>query len=302
MKPRKTVELDPSFIHDPRLQMLDAEGRWVWVEMVFAMQLAPKYGYLMVGDRHVGLAEFYALVCVRLGYGFDRASDRASDRAKLLRDLGLVKEADGKVWCDSMLRRHALCKKRSVAGVIGGGKHKAFLIEQKFKQQLSADAAKDLSATASGAENHKGFPPHPQSQSVYPINSNPEDQEKKLQEKINRLNKYKIIHAAFEVFWKTYPKRHGSNPKAPARKKFELMIVNGVATAEEMIAGARAYADQCEKLGTEPEFVAMVTTWINQRRWQDEYGVANSQKKIPFFGVPKDLYVDTQQPTERGSK
>lgn len=74
---------------------------------------------------------------------------------------------------------------------------------------------------------------------------------------------------AFDRFWVAYPKRHGANPKAPARAKFERAVRNG-AEPEAIIAGAHAYYDQVahtQKLDS--EFVAMATTWLNQKRWED---------------------------------
>lgn len=77
------------------------------------------------------------------------------------------------------------------------------------------------------------------------------------------------IDNAFARFWSAYPKRNGSNPKAPARAKFVRHLNNGV-EAEAMIAGAMLYAKDladAKKAGT--EFVAMATTWLNQKRWED---------------------------------
>ena len=77
------------------------------------------------------------------------------------------------------------------------------------------------------------------------------------------------IEDAFKVFWKAYPKRtpHG-NPKKPARKKFEALCKQGV-SVDELITGAKNYAAYVEREGTEPQYVAMAQTWLNQERWPD---------------------------------
>lgn len=73
----------------------------------------------------------------------------------------------------------------------------------------------------------------------------------------------------FNEFWQSYPDRKPTNPKAPARKKFEAAMKRGI-DPDQIIAGARAYAMSVgDKAGT--EFVAHATTWLNQERWADTY-------------------------------
>ncbi len=75
----------------------------------------------------------------------------------------------------------------------------------------------------------------------------------------------------FERFWSVYPKRSGGNPKQPAMQKFLRAVKQG-ARPDDIIGGAKCYARECDaarKTGT--EFVAMASTWLNQRRWMD-YG------------------------------
>lgn len=77
----------------------------------------------------------------------------------------------------------------------------------------------------------------------------------------------------FEEFWKTYPRRVG---KTAARRAFVKAVASGV-TAETVIAGARAYADDPNR---EPEFTAHPSTWLNAGRWDDE--------PLPGRSVTKD--------------
>jgi len=75
--------------------------------------------------------------------------------------------------------------------------------------------------------------------------------------------------AKFDEFWSVYPKRFGwSNPKAPAKKKFEKWVERGV-DPDEIVAGAKAYAAQIVKSRTDARYVAMGVTWLNQERWRD---------------------------------
>lgn len=70
----------------------------------------------------------------------------------------------------------------------------------------------------------------------------------------------------FARFWSVYPRRHGSAGKAIARVKFERACRK--VDPEVLIAAARQYAAENEKkVGT--EFIAMASTWLTQRRWED---------------------------------
>ena len=73
----------------------------------------------------------------------------------------------------------------------------------------------------------------------------------------------------FSDFWAAYPRRRGSNPKAPAEKKFCAAVSSGI-DPERIINSAKAYADELrdlQQLGS--QFVAQAQTWLNQKRWDD---------------------------------
>lgn len=73
----------------------------------------------------------------------------------------------------------------------------------------------------------------------------------------------------FDDFWATYPRRRGPNPKHPASLKFATAVKNGADPAY-IVSSARRYGEELReqgKFGT--EFVAMATTWLNQKRWMD---------------------------------
>lgn len=69
---------------------------------------------------------------------------------------------------------------------------------------------------------------------------------------------------SFEVFWKAYPKRDGSNPKSPARIRF--LAASKDTPADQIIAAARIYASS---ITGDRKFVAQAITWLNQKRYLD---------------------------------
>ena len=74
----------------------------------------------------------------------------------------------------------------------------------------------------------------------------------------------------FEEFWRKYPSRSPhSNPKKPAKQKFETAVKRGV-PVEAIIRGAENFAVYVAREGTDPRFIPQAVTWVNQERW-DQY-------------------------------
>ena len=83
------------------------------------------------------------------------------------------------------------------------------------------------------------------------------------------VNGLDLAKVDFETFWRIYPSRRPhSNPKAPARKKYEAAINQGVSPAD-ILRGAENFAAYVEREQVEPKFVAQAVTWLNQERWAD---------------------------------
>lgn len=72
--------------------------------------------------------------------------------------------------------------------------------------------------------------------------------------------------AAFEEFWKVWPRRQG---KGAARKAFISAVAKGV-DAAFIIASATAYAHRCQLIGKESQFIPHPSTWLNQERYDDD--------------------------------
>lgn len=73
----------------------------------------------------------------------------------------------------------------------------------------------------------------------------------------------------FERFRAAYPKRDGTDPKEPARKKFEAMVKSGI-NPDLIIAGAEVFAAAEQKRGNiGSRFIPHSATWLNKRQWED---------------------------------
>lgn len=73
---------------------------------------------------------------------------------------------------------------------------------------------------------------------------------------------------AFEVFWRSFPKRSGSNPKKPARAMYERLIREGEVTEDQLLdAACKTAKRDRDKVGT--PYLPEVLTWLRQGRWDD---------------------------------
>lgn len=74
---------------------------------------------------------------------------------------------------------------------------------------------------------------------------------------------------SFDEFWNVYPHRGKlPDPKKPAREKFERKVRDGT-DPQEIIAGAKRYAELVSAEGIEERLVCQAVTWLNQERWND---------------------------------
>ena len=107
---------------------------------------------------------------------------------------------------------------------------------------------------------------------------------------------------AFSEFRKIYQKRDGSQPWAPAEKKF-LAICRGGVDPDEILIGARAYAES--QVGGDAQFVPQAVTWLNQTRWRDEHHQARAGPKGRSNGTRgfmKSVLEDIERDERSGSE
>lgn len=78
----------------------------------------------------------------------------------------------------------------------------------------------------------------------------------------------KKIEEQFNIFAAVYPPRRGSDPRKPALEKFAKLVAVDQIDPQDIIAGARRYADS----HPDPNYTCQMTTFLNQHRWeQREY-------------------------------
>lgn len=68
----------------------------------------------------------------------------------------------------------------------------------------------------------------------------------------------------FLMFWKAYPRRIGKGAAYKAWNKVNK-------EAEKIMEGVRLFSELCIKKRTEEKYIPHPSTWLNERRWEDEY-------------------------------
>lgn len=97
-------------------------------------------------------------------------------------------------------------------------------------------------------------------------------QEKKVLKKDINTPAGRIKNDLFDLFWKTYPRRVS---KAAAQKVFNKLKVDGTLLTAMLSA---LEIQKQSKQWQDKQFIPHPTTWLNQRRWEDETEGSNKNE------------------------
>jgi adenylate kinase family enzyme len=104
---------------------------------------------------------------------------------------------------------------------------------------------------------------------------------KKINKKGQKNSNSAELESEFELLWQKYPRKIGrakafqSYIKARNTKKY---------TFETIEIGLNQYIEYIENQGTDEQYIAHFTTWLNQERFNDDYICTATQKK------PKNVF------------
>lgn len=99
---------------------------------------------------------------------------------------------------------------------------------------------------------------------------------------IYKENSKKESENNFQVWWKEYPRKVS---KIDAQKSFEKIIQAGQASFDELLQGAKQYAEYCREQNTEEKYIKHPSTWLNQGCWSDEHESDIIRVEIPGVGM-----------------
>ncbi|WP_236616731.1 helix-turn-helix domain-containing protein [Dickeya dadantii] len=97
----------------------------------------------------------------------------------------------------------------------------------------------------------------------------------------------------FELCWKAYPKREGSNPKNHAFKHFQARVKEGV-SPDDLLAGTRRYAAFCAakgQVGT-PYVMQAQRFYGTSREFENSWEVSTTPAPAPRQQKPADTTQD----------
>lgn len=81
-----------------------------------------------------------------------------------------------------------------------------------------------------------------------------------------------VVVPEFDRWYERYPKKQG---KSKARERWAKMSAADRVAAFEALDGWEHYAVRCP---TGSKYVPMASTWLNQRRWEDDAPVIESER------------------------
>lgn len=102
------------------------------------------------------------------------------------------------------------------------------------------------------------------------------EDKKRIDKKINK----KSFLSEFETWWAEYPNKKS---KQDAQRIFEKLLGENQVTFDELLAGAKAYAEHCRREKTDPHYIKHPSTWLNQGCWADEYGSSIPANDDDFY-------------------
>lgn len=98
------------------------------------------------------------------------------------------------------------------------------------------------------------------------------EDKKRIEKNINK----KSFLSDFETWWAEYPNKKS---KQDALRIFEKLLKKNKVTFDELLAGAKAYAEHCRREKIEPQYIKHPSTWLNQGCWADEYAPPELKNK-----------------------
>ena len=96
-----------------------------------------------------------------------------------------------------------------------------------------------------------------------------------------RKKQSEVVNERFERFWSSYPRKQS---KATARKAFEK-INPSEELLGEMISAVEKASRSHQWTKDDGQFIPMPATWLNQKRWEDEFYTMGGELHDPSRGI-----------------
>lgn len=176
---------------------------------------------------------------------------------------GLILEVEGKLLPAMLVPLFEMTEARVAAGRKGGKSHKSLKCEANAKQNESKPEA-----------SQKQMPSKPEAEEKRKEKTREEETREQQPQTPSPKSAQSVGYSPdFERFWSAYPRREGKGEawKAWQKRKAPVPAIEGILAA---ITKAQSSAQWIKDGG---QFIPHPSTWINQRRWEDEVKAGSVQ-------------------------
>lgn len=260
------------FLSDEKLANCSAESTGVYIRLMCVMHKMEDYGAITLKQKfkqnESNVKNFASMLVRQMPYD-SSVIERSLE--ELLDEQVLTLEGD-RLFQKRMVRDGELSRKRAEAGYRGGKSSKiGSSSTSESKQKESKPTSKDQSKTEGNSEIENE------------IEYEDENDKKKSSSVLS-----KVQEDRFNRFWMAYPRKSG---KGSAKKSWRR-IAPDEALFQKIMAALEA-AKQCKDWKKEQgQYIPYPATWLNQERWEDDYGAPQVQSGPPSGFDPDNPYAD----------
>ncbi len=258
------------FIADEKLANCSAESTGVYIRLMCVMHKMDDYGAVSLKAKEKQNPSNITNFAIKLMRQMPYPQDVIERSLVELIDEGVIILEGDRLYQKRMVRDGELSKKRAEAGSKGGKGSKNGNPESEPDKQKGSKTPSKIEATSENEIENE--------------NEDEIDTDSVKKEP-------SLIEKRFDEFWASYPRKTG---KGAAKKSF-LKIAPSKELFEKMMA-ALEDAKRCEQWSRDHgQYIPHPATWLNQERWDDDYGVPDLSPRATTGFDPEDPYADWGQ-------
>ena len=248
------------FLVDEKLAYCSAESTGVYIRLMCILHKMPEYGIVTLKEREKKSDDTIRNFADQLSYLMPYQVDVIERSLRELISEGVLSLDGDRLYQKRMVKDGEISAKRSDAGKRGA--------DSTNSRFAAANSSANSPANTSANDSAKVSANHPaNSENEYEI-----ENESEIDIEDDRVSvsvpKKGLQEERFDEFWKAYPRK--SN-KGGARKAWKKLSPGKELFAK--IMAALEVAKKCEQWTKDRgQFIPYPATWLNQERWDDDYG------------------------------
>lgn len=250
------------FLVDEKLAYCSAESTGVYIRLMCILHKMPEYGVVTLKEREKKSDDTIRNFADQLSYLMPYQVDVIDRSLRELVSEGVLTLEGERLYQKRMVKDGEISAKRSDAGKRGADSTNSRFAAANLSANGSANTS--ASSPANVSANH---PANSENEIEYEI-----ENESEIDIDDDRVSvsvpKKSLQEERFDEFWKAYPRK--SN-KGGARKAWKKLSPDKELFAK--IMAALEIAKKCEQWTKDRgQFIPYPATWLNQERWDDDYG------------------------------